>query len=163
MTVFDGIREKESEPDMWPEDLEKAPLSEATVDFSRRLRNFGKHLESEDLAPPYQMRVVGFERDQCGMGFEIVGATPEEERRMRRLRDRLADTLGFRAPNHERYRFHISVAYLLMPISGKDKAELQSLQASLLPQVLTEFELGAVEFCTFKNMEAYTRCFYLGE
>jgi hypothetical protein len=37
-----------------------------------------------------------------GAGFVIPGATAEEETRMRRLQDRLADAgLGFRAPNHE--------------------------------------------------------------
>ena len=82
---------------------------------------------------------------------------------MRRLRDRLADTLGFRAPNHEIYGFHISIAYLMRHIDGEEREELNKLFAGHLPAVQQEFELGAVEFCTFENMYAFRRLFYLGE
>ncbi|KAM0284029.1 hypothetical protein ACHAQH_002224 [Verticillium albo-atrum] len=107
MTVFDGVREIECEPGMWPPGLAKKPLSESTADFSRRLREFGFQLESEGLAPPYKMKVRGVEIPATvGIGLQVEGATPEEERRMRKLRDRLSDVLGFRAPNHEVYEFH---------------------------------------------------------
>ncbi|KAH8819017.1 RNA ligase/cyclic nucleotide phosphodiesterase [Xylogone sp. PMI_703] len=163
MTVFDGVREKECEPGMWPPGKEKQPLDMCTEDFSKKLRRLGLELEKEGLAPPYRMRVRGFDPAVVGIGLEIEGATADEEKRMRRLRDRLADTLGFRAPNHETYGFHISMAYLMRHIDGEERDELNKLFEQHLPELQREFDLGAVEFCTFENMYAFPRLFYLGE
>ena len=163
MTVLDGVREKECEPGMWPPGLEKQPLADSTRDFARKLRELGPLLEGEGLAPPYQMRVRGFDPAVVGIGLEIEGATAEEDQRMRRLRDRLADTLGFRAPNHQTYGFHLSMAYLLRHIDGVERKELNQIFAQFLPAVQRDFELGAVEFCTFENMYTFTRVLCLGE
>lgn len=163
MTVFDGAREKECEPGMWPPGMEKQPLEECTKEYAQKLRQFGLGLEKEGLAPPYRMRVQGFGPAVLGIGLVIEGATVEEEKRMRRLRDRLADTLGFRAPNHERYFFHMSIAYLLRHIDGDEREELNKVLAQHLPAVHREFEMGAVEFCTYENVLGFPRLFYLGE
>lgn len=163
MTVFDGAREGECEPGMWPPGLEKRPLPEATADFSRRLRELGLNLEAEGLAPPYKMKIPGFDVSVVGIGLRVEGATPEEEKRMRRLRDRLAETLGFRAPNHDTYGFHISMAYLLRHADGDDGIELNRLLTESSPKVEMQIELGRVEFCTFENMLAFPRLFYLGD
>jgi hypothetical protein len=162
MTVLDGVREIECEPGMWPEGLEKKELHTATREFAASLRRIGGELERAGLAPPYKMRVRGFNPDpSCGVGLEVEGVTAAEEQRMRRLRDRLADALGFRAPNHETYQFHITVAYWLRHVEGENKVELDRVFAELLPQVQLDIELGAVEFCTFKDMMTYPRLFYL--
>lgn len=60
MTIFDGFREKECEPGMWPEGKEKEELTVNTHHLSRKLIEFGRGLEAEGLGPPYRMRVQGF-------------------------------------------------------------------------------------------------------
>lgn len=163
MTVLDGVREVECEPGMWPPGKEKEPLADCTREFAQKLRQLGLELESEGLAPSYRMRVRNFDPAVVGIGLEIEGATAEEELRMRRLRDRLAQTLGFKAPNHKTYVFHISMAYLMRHIDGEERTELNKVFSQHLPALQIEFELGAVEFCTFENMYAFARLFYLGE
>jgi hypothetical protein len=161
MTIVDGVRGKECEPGMWPPGKEKQPLAECTEEFSQKLRKLGMELQSEGLAPPYRMRIRGFDPAVVGIGVELEGATPEEEKRMRRLRDKIADTFGIRAPNHETYIFHISMAYLLRHIDGEDREELNKVFTQFLPILKIAFELGPVEFCTFENMYAFLRLFYL--
>ncbi|CAK7274540.1 hypothetical protein SEPCBS119000_006225 [Sporothrix epigloea] len=163
MTVFDGVRETECEPGMWPEGLEKNPLDETTSVFSVKLRKLGRQLADEGLAPPYRMRFAKFSLPEIGIGLEVRGATDAEEARMRLLRDRLADTLGFRAPNHNAYIFHVTTAYMIRHVDGPDLVELQNTLASLVPLVDQEFELCATEFCTFEDMDTFNRLFYLGE
>ncbi|KXJ85618.1 RNA ligase/cyclic nucleotide phosphodiesterase [Microdochium bolleyi] len=165
MTVFDGVREIECEPGMWPAGKGKLPVDECTALFAPKLRALGQQLAAEGLAPPYRMRARGFlPVEPAGLGFAIEGATPQEESRMRQLRDRLADTLGFRAPNHYVYPFHVSVAYLLRWAEGEDRDQMFRVLDELAAQTDgLEFELGPVEFNTFETMLAYPRLFYLGE
>jgi hypothetical protein len=164
MTVLDGVREQKCEPGMRPGEKEKQRLADCTAEFAARLRQIGPELEKEGLHPPYRMRVRSFGKCVVGIGLEVEGATLEEEQRMRRLRDRLADDgFRFRAPNHDSYHFHISMAYLLRYIEGEEREELNKVLTQLLPEVQQEFELGAVEFCTFENMYAFPRQFFLGK
>ncbi|KAH6692363.1 RNA ligase/cyclic nucleotide phosphodiesterase [Plectosphaerella plurivora] len=162
MTVFDGLREHECEPGMWPPGLAKRPLAEATASFAESLRAFGPQLEAEGLAPPYRMKARGIEFPApVGIGLQVEGATPEEEKRMRRLRDRLSDVLGFKAPNHYVYGFHVTIAYFLRHFDGENGVELGALLREMDKKLDVEFELGAVEFCTFDTMLAFPRLFYL--
>ncbi|KAJ6139799.1 RNA ligase/cyclic nucleotide phosphodiesterase [Penicillium samsonianum] len=162
MTVLDGVRESECQPGMWPDGMEKKRLVEYTEDFTKSLRELGRELSKESLAPPFRMRVRGFDAGIVGSGLEVEGATAEEEQRMHRLRDRLADAVGFRAPNHETYQFHVTIAYLMRHVDGVDRVEFNRTLTEHLASVRIEFELGAVEFCTFEDMCAYSRVFYLG-
>ncbi|KAJ1323772.1 hypothetical protein MN608_11021 [Microdochium nivale] len=164
MTVFDGVRQIECEPGMWPVGKGKLPVDECTALFAPKLRALGLQLEAEGLGPPYQVRARGFlPVEPAGLGFAIEGATAHEEARLRRLRDRLADTLGFRAPNHDVYPFHVSIAYLVRWAEGADRAEMFTVLDDLAARTEIEFELGAVEFNTFETMLEYPRLFYLGE
>jgi hypothetical protein len=163
MTVLDGIHGDKVTPGKRPPGFEGRPLEEITEDFSQKLRQLGLELESEGLAPPYKMKIRGFDGAKVGIGLEVEGATAEEEKRIRLLRDRLADLLGLRRPNHDTYGFHISMAYLMRYIEGKNRKMLNALFEKHLPEVQLEFELGAVEFCTYENMYAFARLFYLGE
>ena len=52
---------------------------------------------------------------------------------------------------------------LLRHIEGDDRKELIALLQGVLPKIVPEFELGAVEFCTFEDMHGFPRIFYLGE
>jgi hypothetical protein len=162
MTVLDGVREEECEPEMWPVGMKKKTAGGIYKRLCPEIETTVPGI-GEGLAPPYHMRIRSFDPAVVGIGLEIEGATAGEEKRMRRLRDRIADTLGFKAPNHERYRFHMSMAYLLRHIDGVEREELNKVFAQHLPAVQQEFELGAVEFCTLENMYAFTRLFYLGE
>lgn len=142
--------------------LATTSLSESTRAFAEILQPVGRQLAEEGLGPPYRMRVRGFDRAVVDVGLEVEGADAEEEGRLRRLRDRLADAVGFRAPDHGTYGFHITMAYLLRHVDGEEREELDRVFAGLLPGVRMEFELGRAEFCTFEDMYAFRRVFYLG-
>lgn len=117
------------------------------------LRPPGPRLQQHGLAPPYRVCARSFDPATGGISLIVEGATAGEEKRMRKLRDLLADAVGFSAPNHDRYPFHVTTAYLLRYIDGDDYDQLQRDFTRLLPPLQqVEFELGAVEFCTFETM-----------
>ncbi len=49
----------------------------------------------------------------------LLPADDAMEARLRRLRDRLAEVTGIREPDHDRYRFHITLAYQVAPLTPK--------------------------------------------
>ncbi|RFU26914.1 hypothetical protein B7463_g9423, partial [Scytalidium lignicola] len=163
MTVLDGIREIERDPRLWPVEMMSYSLTKCTDEFARRLRQLGPELEQEDLGPPYRIHVRQLRGLTVGIGLDVEGATVEEELRLRRLRDKIADAIGFRAPNHETYGLHITFAYLLRYLDVEEIKEVHKIYAQHLPALQTECELGAVEFCTFETMHEFHRLFYLGE
>jgi hypothetical protein len=160
MTIFEGVCEQVRDVDHWPRDLAQgAPLDEITEEFTRRLSDF----KWEDDGPPYLMRINGMDPLEVGIGIHLEARTQDEERRIRRLRDRLAERLKLKMPNHDKYGLHISIAYLLRRLTGEQERELKGLVSRILEGGPKEFELGAPEFCTFGDMFKFDRKFYVGE
>ncbi|KAK1253106.1 hypothetical protein MKX08_004293 [Trichoderma sp. CBMAI-0020] len=163
MTVLGGIHGDKVTLGKRAPEFEGQSLEAVTEGFSQKLRQLGLELEQQGLAPPYKMRIRRFNGAKFFIGLQVEGATAEEEKRVRLLRDRLADALGLRLPNDDTYGSHITVAYLMRYIEGKDRKMLNALFEKHLSEVQLKFELGAVEFCTYENMYAFARLFCLGE
>lgn len=160
MTIFEGVCDQVRRPGYWPTDLPlDAPLDEVTAHFVSKLTGFD--LDSD--GPPYRMRVDGMDPLEVGIGIHLEPRGDEEGRRIRGLRDRLADVLDLKNPGHERYGLHFSVAYLLRRLSDEQEREVRELVLGCLEGVDGDFELGAPEVCTFGDMFAFKRVFYLGE
>jgi hypothetical protein len=159
MTIFEGVCDQIRRPGSWPTDLPlDAPLDEVTAHFTSKLTGF----ELKYDGPPYRMRVDGMDPLEVGIGIHLEARTAEEGRRIRGLRDRLADALELKHPGHERYGLHFSAAYLLRRLSDEQERQVRELVLGCLEGVDKEFELGAPEFCTFGDMFAFKRLFYLG-
>lgn len=159
MTIFEGVCDQVRDAEHWPRDLaQNAPLDEVTEDFSRRLSDFSL----EDDGPPYLMMINGLDPLEVGIGIHLEARTQDEERRLRRLRDLLAERLKLKMPNHDNYGLHISIAYLLRRLTEEQERELKGLVTRVLAWGPKEFELGAPEFCTFADMCKFDRKFYVG-
>jgi hypothetical protein len=160
MTVLEGVCDQVRDADHWPRGLaQNAPLDEITEEFTRRLSDF--KLEGE--GPPYLMRINGMDPLEVGIGVHLEARTQDEERRIRRLRDRLAERLKLTMPNHDNYGLHISIAYLLRRLTEEQERELKELVSRVLEAGPREFELGSPECCTFGDMLQFNRRFYVGE
>lgn len=86
------------------------------------------------------------------------------EARLRKLRDRLSDVTGIREPDHDRYRFHITLAYQVAPLAPKeDDAWRRSLAAwkAMIARRAPIITLGNPEYCLLKDMFAFKRQFFL--
>jgi hypothetical protein len=108
------------------------------------------------------MYVAGWEALDDGIALKITPKTKEEEERLRGLRDHIAGQLATQHPGHAKYSFHISIAYSLRFLSLEDNARITSHLNGWLSRLPRDFELGAPEYCTFHDMFAFKRDFYLG-
>jgi hypothetical protein len=157
MTIFEGVCDQVRKPGFWPADLPlDAPLEDCDALFVKKLSTFDLQCN-----PPYLMSVLGWSPLKTGIGVHVELRTADESKRVRGLRDRLADLLQIRHRDHATYDLHLSIAYLLRHLTAEQKAELTALLMDHLEGMPKEFELGAPEFCKFDDMFAFRRQFYL--
>lgn len=159
MAIIDGVTDAHREETQWPPQKNKMPVKEYTAELAAKLDELNQSLLDEGLSGPYKMRVVGF-LPWAATGridLRVEATSPEEDKRIRRLRDRLADeALGFRAPDHDAYEFHISIVYLLRHMDDSEREELETgLQELLAPFLPLEFELDVLELCFFDDVCDY--------
>jgi hypothetical protein len=162
MTVFGGADDAERKPGLWPGTIPlDAPMEECNRLMGERLRAF-----KLDCALPLRMTVDMAEpaASEGPLTMRLLPADAAEDRKLRDLRDRLSACLDIRAPDHDHYRFHITLGY---QIDWLTAAEDQDYRAALrawkarLHQASPTILLGAPEYCTLRDMFAFNRQFFL--
>lgn len=94
MTVFEGVMDDRRKPDLWP-----AKVSyEATIDDTTEL--FVERLTGMPHLPRFDMKVERV----TPLGLTLKGATPEDEKAVRKIRNQLTVPFGYRSPTHDVYR-----------------------------------------------------------
>lgn len=163
MTIFGGANDKERRTPLWPADLPlDLPMEECNRVLGERLRAF----KLDDGAPPYRMRVDLSEPSESErpITIRLVPIDEAERRRMARLRDRLSQRLSIRAPGHESYRYHVTLAYLIQWLTADEQLEFRGALKRWRESIAERcpvISLGAPEYCTLKDMFAFERQFYL--
>lgn len=145
MTLFNGALETQREMNFWPEWLPlDAPMTEVTRWLLESLREFQPlsrfNVRIESIAPT---------------GLQLCGATAADEQIMRTWRDALCGPFGYRHPDHDNYRFHMTFAYPLawipQAIVPVWQEEYQSILSDLQVTVPV-IPLNPPAFCTFEDM-----------
>ncbi|KPB72040.1 DUF1868 domain-containing protein [Pseudomonas cannabina] len=163
MTVFEGVIDEQRKAPFWPAEVPgDAQVQVCTHYFTERLKNFA--LEENFRL---QMRFDEFNvyRDS-GATLRLVPANLQERNKLRDLRDRLAQCLGIRSPDHDNYGFHITLGYLvrwMTPEQTRDYASIQRECLGYLRQTFDSIELDAPRFCTFNDMLAFDDKFAIGQ
>jgi hypothetical protein len=158
MTIFEGVSSQIRQLGVWPADLPlEAPLSECSTLLEEKLRKF-----PIDNEQPFKMAIAGFEPLTDGIALKVVPIDPAEEKRMRRLRDRISETLHVAHPGHESYSFHVSLSYMLRFLDDHDHQMITNFLQEWRATLPDTFELGVPEFCIFDDMFAFDKQFLLG-
>lgn len=127
MTVFEGVCFDVRVPELWSRFLPlDASMDEADSFIEAR---FSEVPSITDVCMRTDGIVTGF-----GYGVSLVPDSPEDLLCIRDYRDALSESTGIRFPNHEEYRFHISLCY---GISDPDEKQ---------NRVLDQFERDAVAY-----------------
>ena len=162
MTVFSGANDGDRRAGYWPTSVAvDASIEQCNEFVAARLQGLAL-----DVTLPIRMRVdlaapIG---DAWTLAMPRAPFDDREQERLRRLRDRLAEVLGLRAPMHDAYRFHTTLGYVVHPLSDDERTQFMSAVRAWREAVAKRvpiIELGAPEFCTFEDMFAFRRWFYL--
>lgn len=163
MTIFGGANDQDRRLPVWPADLPlDMPIADCNRVLGERLRDF----RLEESTPPYRMRVDLAEpsADEAPIVIRLLPVDDAERLRLSRLRDRLSKRLSVRAPNHDAYRFHITLAYQIQWLTPAEHAEFRRVLKGWhenLARRCPVIALGAPEYCYLKDMFAFERQFYL--
>jgi hypothetical protein len=156
MTLLDGAnqgnRAKASWPAIAPRD---AALEASSAAMLARLETFR-------LACDLPLRLVIDQRArQMGpLAIPLRPADAAEERKLRKLRQRLSDALEISAPTSDAYEFHITVAYRFAAFDEQEEADYHKALAGWVAGLAARIpviKLDAPEVCTFEDMFAYRR------
>ena len=155
MTVFDCVIETCRTRDRWAAGLAlDLPIEAVTERLAARLSGF--------VAPPaFAMRVAQI----TPFGLQLEGASPQDEANARAWRDAVSQALGIKAPNHDTYGFHATVAYVKEPLPLDAlpvwRAAMTDLTAAFRSRVPV-LHLAPPAFCSFADMNAFPSVVLLG-
>jgi hypothetical protein len=148
MTLFQGIIEYRRRLPYWPSDVAlDAPIDDMTAIFMDRLAGF----------PPgsaFQMEVI----EATPIGLTLAGASETDRIALRSWRDRLADLLGYRHPDHETYAFHITFAYMTQRFDDETILAWQPFLEEVVEEIRQRapiISLRPPAFCSFEDMNHF--------
>ena len=107
-------------------------------------------IEKAEIPGPARMV---FDNVGWGAGCCIIRVKPADEQSHAQLysfRERAADAMGVRRPNHENYRFHITLGYTRIVTEGEAEERRQALKAKM-----EELMAQQPEFLTTQAYMAY--------
>ena len=153
MTVYSGSNDQNRAHSSWPGGV---PISASIEECNKVMFDRMKAFRFDG---PFPLRVcVDLPRTMShgrASTLRMEGADPASERTLRTLRDRLADVYKFRAPDHNTYGFHITIAYTMANLTTAEIAEYRSILRPALDRLAAGtpvLELGLPEYCTFHDM-----------
>ena len=148
MTLFEGVIETRRRQDFWPSDLPlETPIDDMTELMAARLEGFS-------MADPFNVAVV----EARPSGLLLDGATENDRKVMRAWRHAFADLLGYRQPNHEDYKFHMTFAYAIERLEDEALPRWQAMLDHVAEDIRRKapvFELTLPAFCVFEDMNHF--------
>ncbi|PYB75473.1 DUF1868 domain-containing protein [Rhizobium wuzhouense] len=148
MTLFQGIIEYRRRLPYWPADVPlETPIDDMTAIFLDRLAGF-------EPGQAFQMQVVAATPN----GLTLEGVSEADRAALRSWRDRLADLLGYRHPDHETYSFHITFAYMTERFDDETMMAWQPFLAEVVEEIRQRAPILALRppaFCSFEDMNHF--------
>ncbi|KAJ1566736.1 hypothetical protein HK405_008625 [Cladochytrium tenue] len=141
---------------LWPSDVAfDAPLADVTALFARKMAGFDMN-----TTMPVRMAVAGRKKDGITLRLVPVAdaasvADWSGDTGLRHLRDQLAELFAIRAPQHDAYEFHLSLAYVVRHLSAEQRRLVASTIDGYISAMPDTFELGPPEFCEFDDMSEF--------
>lgn len=162
MTIFGGANHPERRPGLWPASIPlDTPIEECTRILGERLKKAGL-----GSVAPIRMRVDKSDAAEGEKPFTIrlLPIDDLENHRLRTLRNRLSEILEIRAPDHDAYRFHVTLAYLIRALDQEEQREFRAAYIAGHKEIAQRcpiIELNSPEYCSIEDMFHFKRLLYL--
>lgn len=149
MTMIQGVCEEDRRPELWSSHLSlDAPLTEVDDYFEKQFCSVHPLLKTEMIFDYIDL-------SNYTILVRFQPRTEVDKKNLQTYRDEISDKFGIRFPDHDRYGFHISIAYQLWEMQEAEIAAFQK-TAYLLEEGLKKkpvvFTLKQPELTFFRNM-----------
>lgn len=148
MTLFQGIIEYRRQIPFWPVDIaSNTSIDEMTAIFLERLKPFAG-------GPVFHVRVT----HALPTGLIVEGASEVDRIAMKEWRNAFANIFGYRHPDQETYKFHITFAYVIDKFADAALPAWQSMLDEVVADIndrVGELELRPPAFCSFVDMNHF--------
>jgi hypothetical protein len=155
-TIFSGADDHDRQPNLWPADISlDTPITECNRILAERV---SKSKFPVSLPLRYRIDTASKSQSKDISTIRLLPFDETENQKLRNLRDRLSDVMKIHGPDHERYRFHITLGYFVQPRTPEELDDYRrTLFATLdrLTSKIQSIELQAPVFCTFESMLAF--------
>ena len=150
MTLFDCCNVSTFKTSYWPDNIEDTQnyLEIANI-LSDRLKNY-------QFPNPLAVKLNKF---FGGFSTLLTPYSSKDEEILRNCRDDLSNLLGIKFENHLRYTFHITLAYILEPLTLEEVSRLIDLEKKMNKKFKNEIpliNLPQPEICVFNDMYKFT-------
>lgn len=118
MTVIEGVCDQVRKPELWTSKLPlDCPLSQVDDLFEERFKTvkpLGEvHMKMTHMVP------------DIAILMRMEPATAQDAAELKRYRNDMSEALGVRFPNHDDYRFHMTLGYFTKEPSAEQTAALE--------------------------------------
>ena len=150
MTLFDCCNVSTFKTSYWPDSIQDTQnyLEIANI-LSDRLKNY-------QFPNSLAVRLNKF---FGGFSTLLTPYSSKDEEILRNCRDDLSNLLGIKFENHLRYTFHITLAYILEPLTLEEVSRLINLEKKMNKKFKNEIpliNLPQPEICVFNDMYKFT-------
>ena len=150
MTLFDCCNVSTFKTSYWPDNIQDTQnyLEIANI-LSDRLKNY-------QFPNSLAVRLNKF---FGGFSTLLTPYSSKDEEILRNCRDDLSNLLGIKFENHLRYTFHITLAYILEPLTLEEISRLIGLEKKMNKKFKNEIpliNLSQPEICVFNDMYKFT-------
>ncbi len=150
LTVFNGISYPARHLD-FPTDIPPdADEAFCNAWFLAKLKAFDLRCEL-----PFRLRALPVEMQTNLYNIQFEPVDEAENRKIRKLRDRLAQALNFRLADHDSFRFHITLNYFYSAMSREEERRFFTLHQALAGELIRRapvLELQNPEYVYFDGM-----------
>jgi hypothetical protein len=149
MTLFDCCNVKSHQTKFWPKNLPQSENYQAIASIIFEI------LKNYDLPKKISLKLHKF---YGGFSTLLLPYSFKNNQMLMKCRDDLSNILGIKFNNHATYSFHITLAYLLKPLTSKEIKTLKIIDlknSELFLKKIPIIELENPKVCFFKNMHKF--------
>ena len=146
MTLFDCCNFNTKNTNYWPSDIDPdMDYKDIAVELNKRIQNY---IFPEEFNLKLKMFFGGY-------SIILEPYSEKDEKILRNCRDELSSLLKIKFKNHQRYNFHITLAYILRELNQIEINNLIEFNKKLSVDFSKKFSkitFTKPEMCTFKDM-----------
>ena len=146
MTLFDCCNLNTKNTKYWPTDIDPdMDYKDIAIELNRRIQNY---IFPEELNLKLKIFFGGY-------SIVLEPFSEKDEKILRNCRDELSSLLKIKFENHQRYTFHITLAYILRELNKNEIKSLIEFNKQLsfdFSKKFPKITLTKPEMCTFEDM-----------